>query len=110
MAFAISTANRPVALVNVDRSDTICRKGDGKRRAAYGHCSNRNGLDNGLPRSRSGGHLIQMSCARERLTVDGGDFGGIGTIDGDENSAARSSGVRTGVSDDVLHRARDCLQ
>ena len=110
MAFAISTANRPVALVNVDRSDAVCRKRDGKRRAAYGHCSNRNGLDNGLPRSRSGGHLIQMSCARERLTVDGGNFGGIGAIDGDEDGAAGSSGVRTGVNDDTGHVARRGLQ
>src|SRR5437667_609114 len=110
MALAISTANRPVAVVNVDRSDAVCRKRDGKRRAAYGHCSNRNGLDNGLPRSRSGGHLIQMSCARERLTVDGGNFGGIGTIDGDEDGAAESSGVRTGVNDDAGHVARGGLQ
>src|SRR6266853_853597 len=111
MAFAISTAIRPtVALVGVDGCDAICRKRNVKRRAGYRHCSNGDGLDDGLPRSRSGGHLIKMSCAGERLAADGSNFGGIGAVDGHEDDAAWCSRVRTGVNDDVLHGARSGLQ
>ena len=94
-----------MVLVDVDRSDAICRKRDGQGRAAYGHRSHGHGLDNTLRRSRGGGHLVQMSRSGERLAVDGGNFGGVGAIDGDEDDSAGRCGVRTGVNDHAGHIA-----
>src|SRR5260370_12558552 len=51
-----------------------------------------------------------MRRAGERLAVDGGHFGGVGTIAGHENDAAGCGAVQARVNDYVLHRAGCSLE
>ena len=89
--------------MNVKGRNAEGRESDRHRGTSDGHLTGGHGGDGILVLRGSGGHLVEIGGAGERLAVDGSNLRGGGAIDSDENDATGRGAVLAGVDDDILN-------